>query len=211
MTTRPEGNALWGGRFTREPSDELKRLSRSPARYFSLAPYDLAASKSHASELQRAGLLTATDLVTVHAEIDRLTDEVLSRKEEPLDADEDVHTFLERVLLQRLGPLGGVIRAGRSRNDQAANDLRLYLRDRARTVARLLLDLIEALSVQAEKHLETPAPGFTHLQPAQPIVFGHQLLAHAWPLLRDLRRLEDWDTRAATSPLGAAALAGSTF
>ena len=129
----------------------------------------------------------------------------------PSDADEDLHTFIERILTERLGPLGGKLRAGRSRNDQAANDLRLYLRREARALALSVLALQEALADQAARHLETLAPGFTHLQPAQPIVFAHQLLAHAQAVDRDIDRLIDWDRRSARSPLGAAALAGSAI
>jgi argininosuccinate lyase len=115
------------------------------------------------------------------------------------------------ALLERLGALGGKLRAGRSRNDQVATDLRLYLRDHARGVAARLVELADALVEQAARHVDTPAPGMTHLQHAQPVAFGHQLLAHVHPLLRDLDRLRDWDARAAVSPLGAGALAGSSL
>ena len=125
--------------------------------------------------------------------------------------DEDVHTALERGLLERLGALGGKLRAGRSRNDQVATDLRLYLRDRARGLATRLVELADALVEQAQRHVHTPAPGMTHLQHAQPVSFGHWLLAHVQALLRDLDRLRDWDARAAVSPLGAGALAGSSL
>ena len=122
-----------------------------------------------------------------------------------------MHTALERGLLERLGPLGGKLRAGRCRNDQVATDLRLYLRDHARGVAARLVELADALVEQAAAHPDAPAPGMTHLQHAQPVSFGHQLLAHVQPLLRDLDRLRDWDRRAAVSPLGAGALAGSSL
>src|SRR5256714_228570 len=125
--------------------------------------------------------------------------------------DEDVHRALEGGLLDRLGALGGKLRAGRSRNDQVATDLRLYLRDRARGVAARLVELADALTEQAARHVDTPAPGMTHLQHAQPVTFGHQLLAHVQALLRDLDRMRDWDKRAAVSPLGAGALAGSSL
>jgi argininosuccinate lyase len=209
MTSTESG--LWGGRFATGPSDALRRFSRSPQRYFALAPYDLQGSRAHIGELHRSGLLDEHEYTTIRTALDELCADVVAGEVLPGDEDEDVHTFLERVLVERLGPLGGKIRAGRSRNDQAANDLRLYLRDRARTVATLLLDLVDALAEQAARHLDTPVPGFTHLQPAQPIVFGHQLLAHAQPLLRDVARLRHWDERAELSPLGAAALAGSAF
>ncbi|HEX4661551.1 MAG TPA: argininosuccinate lyase, partial [Streptosporangiaceae bacterium] len=124
---------------------------------------------------------------------------------------EDVHTALERGLLERVGALGGKLRAGRSRNDQIATDLRLYLRDHARLIVLRVVELETALMAQAGEHLNTPAPGMTHLQHAQPVVFGHQLLAHAQALARDVARVRDWDVRAAISPLGAGALAGSSL
>src|SRR5690606_26073433 len=129
----------------------------------------------------------------------------------PTVADEDEHTALERGLLERLGSLGGKLRAGRSRNDQIATDLRLYLRDHVRTIVSRLVELETALIDQAEQHAETAAPGMTHLQHAQPVSFGHQLLAHVHAFARDVDRLTDWDKRAAVSPLGAGALAGSSL
>jgi argininosuccinate lyase len=122
-----------------------------------------------------------------------------------------VHTALERGLLERLGALGGKLRAGRSRNDQVATDLRLYLRDHARTIVARLAELETALMGQAEQHLDTPVPGMTHLQHAQPVLLAHQLLAHVQGFARDAGRLRDWDRRAAVSPLGAGALAGSSL
>jgi argininosuccinate lyase len=189
----------------------MMRLSRSEASYFRLAPYDVAGSRAHANELVRAGLITQDEGEQLHQALAALDRDVARGDVVPAETDEDVHTFLERVLTERLGPLGGKLRAGRSRNDQAANDLKLYLRDQARRVLAALCDLQEALIGQAEAHAETLAPGFTHLQPAQPIVFGHHLLAHAQSLSRDGERLQDWDRRAARSPLGAAALAGSAI
>jgi argininosuccinate lyase len=162
-------------------------------------------------ELHRSGILDADELDGFLESLDAIESDVATGTERPMQTDEDVHTFLERLLIERMGPDGGKIRAGRSRNDQAANDLRLYMRDKVRTITSQLIMVIDALALQADQHLETPAPGFTHLQSAQPVVFAHQLLAHAQPLLRNLSRFQDWDHRAAVSPLGAAALAGSTF
>jgi argininosuccinate lyase len=123
-----------------------------------------------------------------------------------------VHSALEGVLVERLGPeLGGRLRAGRSRNDQIATLLRMYLRDHARLIAGLVLDLVQALADQAAAHPDAPMPGRTHLQHAQPVLLGHHLLAHGWPLLRDVERLMDWDRRASSSPYGAGALAGSSL
>ncbi len=202
---------LWGGRFRTPPAPALTAFSRADERFFRLAPYDLAGSRAHARELQRAGILDAGELDQLLAGIDRLEAAVAAGTVRPSPGDEDVHTFLERVLTEWLGPVGGKLRAGRSRNDQAANDLRLYLRDKGRVMATLVLDLQAALVEQASQHVETISAGFTHLQPAQPIVFAHHLLAHAQALFRDIDRLRDWDRRAARSPLGAAALAGSAI
>ena len=202
---------LWGGRFAGGPAEALARLSVSVQFDWRLAPYDLAGSRAHARVLAGAGLLDATELGRVLAALDDLEAACASGEFRPTIDDEDVHTALERGLLERLGGLGGKLRAGRSRNDQVATDLRLYLRDQARGVAARLVELADALVEQAGAHLETPAPGMTHLQHAQPVAFGHQLLAHVHPLLRDLERLRDWDARAAVSPLGAGALAGSSL
>jgi argininosuccinate lyase len=122
-----------------------------------------------------------------------------------------VHTALERGLLERVGSLGGKLRAGRSRNDQVATDLRLYLRDHARQVVSRLVELETALIDQAEQTMHVPAPGLTHMQHAQPVLFAHHLLAHVQAFARDISRLQDWDRRAAVSPLGAGALAGSSL
>jgi argininosuccinate lyase len=202
---------LWGGRFAGGPAEALARLSVSVQFDWRLAPYDLAASRAHARVLARAGLLDADELGRILAALDDLESACAAGSFRPTIEDEDVHTALERGLLERLGSLGGKLRAGRSRNDQVATDLRLYLRDRARGVAARLVELADALVEQAGRHIDTPAPGFTHMQPAQPITFGHQLLAHVQALLRDLDRLRDWDRRAAVSPLGSGALAGSSL
>ncbi|HVC13321.1 MAG TPA: argininosuccinate lyase [Acidimicrobiales bacterium] len=200
---------LWGGRFAGSPERELMALSRSEAAAFDLAPYDIASSIAHSRQLLVAGVLDTKEQRAIEAALVQLSDEYLRGSLRPLAEDEDLFGFLERELVARVGPSGSKIRAGRSRNDQAANDLRLYLRDHARVVHDFVLDLVDALLAQADAHRRTIAPGFTHLQPAQPVVFGHHLLAHCQALLRDVGRLEDWDARTALCPLGAAALAGS--
>ncbi len=189
----------------------MARLSLSVHFDWRLAPYDLAASRAHARVLARAGLLNEDELQRMLAALDDLEAACASGEFTPTPDDEDVHTALERGLLERLGPLGGKLRAGRSRNDQVATDLRLYLRDHARTLAGQIVDLCQALTGQAAAHVDTPAPGMTHLQHAQPVSFGHHLLAHVQAFLRDLDRLADWDTRTAVCPLGAGALAGSSL
>ncbi len=203
--------SLWGGRFEGGPAEALARLSVSVHFDWRLAPYDLAASKAHARVLHRAGLLDDDELPRMLAALDDLLEEVHAGQFRPTVQDEDVHTALERGLLERLGALGGKLRAGRSRNDQVATDLRLYLRDHARLVVRRLAELEEALVEQAAQHMDTPAPGMTHLQHAQPVLFAHQLLAHVQAFARDVHRLRDWDLRASVSPLGSGALAGSSL
>ncbi|MGF7238145.1 MAG: argininosuccinate lyase [Frankia sp.] len=207
----PPATRLWGGRFSGGPAEALARLSVSVQFDWRLAPYDLLASRAHAGVLYRAGLLDDAELTAMTGALDELAEAVRDGSFRPMVEDEDVHTALERGLLERLGSLGGKLRAGRSRNDQVATDLRLYLRDHARLVATRLVELSEALVDQAEEHVDTAAPGLTHLQHAQPISFGHQLLAHVHAFTRDVDRLRDWDRRAAVSALGAGALAGSSL
>jgi len=202
---------LWGGRYAGGPAEALAQLSVSVHFDWRLAPYDLLASKAHARVLHRAGLLDDAELTAMLGALDEVAVDVAAGRFQPTVEDEDVHTALERALIERLGTLGGKLRAGRSRNDQVATDLRLYLRAAARQVAAAVTDLSEALVDVAERHVDTPAPGMTHLQHAQPISFGHQLLAHVHAFARDVDRLRDWDQRAAVCALGAGALAGSSL
>ena len=163
--------------------------------------------------LADAGLLGAEDLAALIESLDALEADVASGAFVAQPDDEDVHTALERGLLERLGPeLGGRLRAGRSRNDQVATLFKMYLREHARQIASLVGDLVDVLAARAREHLGVAMPGRTHLQHAQPVLLSHHLLAHAWPLVRDLTRLRDWDVRvAADSPYGAGALAGSSL
>jgi argininosuccinate lyase len=202
---------LWGGRFESGPAEALARLSVSVQFDWRLAPYDLLASRAHARVLHKAGLLTGTELTRMLAALDDLSRACQAGSFRPTAADEDVHTALERGLLERVGQLGGKLRAGRSRNDQIATDLRLYLRDHVRIITARLTELELALIGQADRHSGTPAPGMTHLQHAQPILLAHQLLAHVQAFARDATRFRDWDVRAAVSPLGMGALAGSSL
>jgi argininosuccinate lyase len=208
---RPPPVRLWGGRFESGPADALARLSVSVHFDWRLAGYDLLASRAHARVLHKSGLLDDAELARMLAALDDLSEACRAGRFRPAAEDEDVHTALERGLLERLGSLAGKLRAGRSRNDQVATDLRLYLRDQARLVTSRLTELETALIDQAERHPATPAPGMTHLQHAQPVLLAHWLLAHVQALSRDYARLRDWDRRAAVSPLGAGALAGSSL
>ena len=204
--------SLWGGRFAGGPADALAALSKSTHFDWRLAAYDIAGSRAHARVLRRAGLLDDATLEGMLDGLARLLADVESGAFRPADDDEDVHTALERGLIERAGAeVGGRLRAGRSRNDQVATLFRMYLRDHARSVASLVLDVVEALTAQSERHIEVPMPGRTHLQHAQPVLLAHHLLAHAWALLRDVQRLQDWDARTNVSPYGSGALAGSSL
>lgn len=212
MSEQPEASAqLWGGRFSSGPAPELAALSLSIQFDMRLAPYDIAGSRAHARVLHRADLLDDAELPAMLKALDDLEAAVASGEFVARPQDEDVHTALERGLIERLGTLGGKLRAGRSRNDQVATDLRLYLRHQVRDIAAVLADLQEALLHKAQEYQSVAAPGMTHLQHAQPILFSHQLLAHAHAFARDVDRLRDWDKRAAVSPLGSGALAGSSL
>lgn len=204
--------ALWGARFAGAPADALAALSKSTHFDWRLARYDLAGSRAHARVLSRAGLLTGAELDGMLAALDNLDEDVTSGAFVAAESDEDVHGALERGLIDRAGPeLGGKLRAGRSRNDQIATLGRMFLRDHARLIARGVLATVDALLAQATTHHEVAMPGRTHLQHAQPVLLSHHLMAHAWALLRDVQRLQDWDRRAAVSPYGSGALAGSSL
>ena len=202
---------LWGGRFEAGPTAAMAALSMSVHFDWRLAPYDIAQTRAHAGVLRTANLLTDDELARVHSALDQLLADIASGAFEPTPDDEDVHTAIERGLIERLGTLGGKLRAGRSRNDQVATDFRMYLRDQSRLIAKALINLQVALLEQSAAHVDTLAPGFTHLQHAQPISFGHELAKHVHALARDIDRLRDWDHRTALSPLGAGALAGSSL
>jgi argininosuccinate lyase len=211
MTDTTPPTRLWGGRFSGGPADALSRLSMSVQFDWRLAPYDLLASRAHARVLHQAGLFTDDELQRLLVALSELDHDARHGLFRPAAEDEDVHTAIERGLLERVGGLGGKLRAGRSRNDQIATDLRLYLRDHVRQIVARVAELETALVEQAARNIDVPAPGMTHLQHAQPVLFAHQLLAHVHPLARDVDRLRDWDRRTAVSPLGAGALAGSSL
>jgi len=209
---KPAPGSLWGARFADGPAPELVALSRSTHFDWQLAPYDLAGSRAHARALAAAGFLTPDELARMIEGLDVIETGVRDGSIVPLETDEDVHFALERELLDAVGPeLGGKLRAGRSRNDQIATLIRLYLLDHAATVAGQTVALIDAIAGQASAHPDAVMPGRTHLQHAQPILLAHHLLAHAWPLVRDLERLRDWRVRATASPYGAGALAGGSL
>ena len=204
--------SLWGGRFTGGPADALAALSKSTHFDWRLARHDIAGSRAHARVLAAAGLLSAPDLAAMLAALDALEADVIRGAFVAAPDDEDVHTALERGLIERAGAdIGGRLRAGRSRNDQIATLFRMYLREQAQVLRGHLLDVVDALLAQADRHLGVAMPGRTHLQHAQPVLLSHHLLAHVWALLRDVERFGDWDRRADASPYGSGALAGSSL
>ena len=208
----PPPARLWGGRFASGPAEAMAALSVSTQFDWRLASYDIAGSRAHARVLRGAGLLTEDELAGMLRALDALACDVESGAFRPSVDDEDVHTALERGLLERAGAeLGGKLRAGRSRNDQVATLFRMWLRDAARRVALGTLDVASALVGQAERAGDAVMPGRTHLQHAQPVLLAHHLLAHVQALSRDVQRLRDWDRRTAISPYGSGALAGSSL
>ncbi|MEJ6489889.1 argininosuccinate lyase [Leucobacter sp. USCH14] len=207
-----ESGALWGGRFASGPAPALAALSKSTQFDWVLAPYDIRGSKAHATALAAAGYLSEHELTEMRAALDELAARVADGRAVPGDDDEDVHSALERLLIEITGvQLGGKLRAGRSRNDQIATLVRLYLLDHAAVIRGMLLDLLDAIADQAAAHPDAILPGRTHLQHAQPVLLAHQLAAHAWPIVRNLERLRDWAARAGASPYGGGALAGSSL
>ncbi len=212
MVNDGKPGSLWGGRFSTGSSDALLALSKSTHFDWRLAEYDLAGSRAHVKALFTAGYLNNDEAERLNKVLAQLLERVQAGSFAPKDQDEDVHSALERGIIEIAGPdLGGKLRAGRSRNDQIATLIRLYLMDQADELDKLVRELIRVLTDRAEEHLGSAIPGRTHMQHAQPVLLSHHLLAHCWPLVRDLERLQDWRVRANLSPYGAGALAGSSL
>lgn len=201
--------SLWGGRFGEGPSYEMARLSQSTHFDWRLVPYDLEATAAHVAQLHASGYLSEEAVTTVVSALDSMREDFLEGRLEPEQSDEDVHGALERELINRVGAdVGGAIRAGRSRNDQIATFVRMYLRDSARAIRHILIELVRVLLLRAEEAGSHYMPGRTHFQHAQPVLVAHHLLAHAWPLVRNIQRIDDWSVRNEQSPYGSGALAG---
>jgi argininosuccinate lyase len=203
--------ALWGGRFSNKPTDAVFALSQSIAFDWRLAPYDLRSSLAHLAVLEKAALISKDDALKIKKALKELMEEVSSGTFLPINEDEDVHSALERGLTIKLGSLGGSLRAGRSRNDQVTTDLRLFAIDNMLILSYLITELIEVILNKASEYVNDPAPGFTHIQHAQPISFGHEIAKHAHAFARDVDRISDWLHRTSVSSLGAGALSGSSL
>jgi argininosuccinate lyase len=205
-------DSLWGGRFAGGPSEALEALSKSTHFDWRLATYDLKGTSAHLVALHAGGYVTTDELAVLSKAVAELTKRVEDGSFVPKATEEDVHAALERGLIQIAGSqLAGKIRAGRSRNDQIATLIRIFMLDAADAIEAQVLDYLDALCSQAENHIGVAMPGRTHFQLAQPVLLSHHLLAHAWPQVRNLQRLEDWRKRANRSAYGAGALAGSTL
>jgi argininosuccinate lyase len=206
-----KSNKLWGGRFEKDTASSMANLSKSTHFDWRLATFDLLQTDVHVQALNRAKLINDAETKQIRSAIQDIFDKVSSGVLKPNDSDEDVHTAIERLIIESVGEIGGKIRAGRSRNDQAVTDFKLFLRGSARIISQELVGLCSAINAQATKYFDKAAPGFTHLQHAQPVTLGHELAKHSQALLRDIERFTDWDARADYCPLGAGALAGNAL
>ncbi|HUF83000.1 MAG TPA: argininosuccinate lyase [Acidimicrobiia bacterium] len=206
-----EAKPLWHGRFTEGPADELMRFTESLSFDRRLASDDITGSRAHVRMLARVGLLTKEEERAVLAALDQVEAEITEDTFAFEPSDEDIHTAIERRVTEIAGDAGAKLHTGRSRNDQVALDLRLYLRREGRAVAQRVHDLQDVLLRRAGEAEDVYLPGYTHLQRAQPVLLGHHLLAHFWALARDVDRWRALLERADVSPLGAGALAGSSL
>ncbi len=201
----------WSGRFSEPVSDLVKRYTASVFFDKRMAVQDICGSLAHAKMLARQGIIAADDFAAIERGMAQVATEIEAGSFNWNLDDEDVHLNIEKRLTALIGDAGKRLHTGRSRNDQVATDIRLWLRDTLDTLDGLLADLMRALVDLAEQHASTPLPGFTHLQVAQPVTFGHHLLAYVEMLARDRERFVDARRRVNRLPLGAAALAGTTF
>jgi argininosuccinate lyase len=207
----PAGGTLWHGRFGTGPADELLAYTVSLPFDQRLAADDLGGSRAHVRGLARVGVLSEAERDEVLAALQQVDEELAAGTFAFSESDEDIHTAVERRVTELAGAAGGKLHTGRSRNDQVATDLRLYVKRALREVASRVLGLQQVLLERAEGAGEAYLPGYTHLQRAQPVTLAHHLLAHGWALARDVDRLLDARRRADVSVLGAGALAGSSI
>lgn len=211
MTDQPHANTQWGGRFSAGPAAIMEHINASIGFDKRLWRQDIAGSRAHATMLAQTGIITPDDASAIDAGLDAIAAQIESGDFAFSTELEDIHLNVEARLTERIGDPGRRLHTARSRNDQAALDLRLWVRDAIDETHAALTDLMRALADQAARHSANPMPGFTHLQIAQPITFGHHLLAYVEMLDRDRRRLSAARERLAECPLGAAALAGTSF
>src|SRR4051794_32057108 len=218
--------SVWAGRSA---SDTLPRLSPRMSRFadpqdprfraintsigfdYRLAPHDLDQSVAHARMLERVGILDAAELAELERGLGEVRAEIEQDRFEVKPDDEDIHMAVERRLTEIVGPVGGKLHTARSRNDQVATDVALFVHERAHVARRMVCELMRLLANRAEEHVDWPMPGYTHLQRAQPVYLSHHLMAHFWRLQRDLQRFEFTAHQSQVMPLGSGALAGVNF
>jgi argininosuccinate lyase len=209
--TEKNPNRMWGGRFALSPADLMVEINASIGFDKALAPQDIRGSKAHAAMLAEQGIITKTDAREILRGLDQVQAEIEAGRFAFSEKLEDIHLNIESRLTEIIGPAGGRLHTARSRNDQVALDFRMYVRDALDAFDVALTALQAALARKAEVHADTIMPGFTHLQPAQPVTFGHHLLAYVEMFGRDRGRFADARARLNESPLGSAALAGTSF
>ena len=202
---------LWGGRFDSAPADAMTALSKSVHFDWRLAPYEIEVNLIHLKNLVEQDVVSKENGKKIESALLQLAKDIGSGSYKYTDADEDVHSAIERGLIERCGQVGGAIRAGRSRNDLVVTDFKLYLIDHLLEIASQISALVKVINTQAANTLDVIAPGFTHTQHAQPITFAQELSKHSHALLRDIDRIFDWLKRNSFSPFGAGALAGSSI
>ena len=209
--TDKSANKMWGGRFAMSPAEIMQEINASVSYDKRLAPQDIRGSKAHAAMLAEAGIITKADAREITKGLDQVMSEIKDGSFVFSEALEDVHMNVESRLKEVIGAAAGRLHTARSRNDQVATDFRLYVRDQIDGLDAAIANLQQVLVSKAEAHAATVMPGFTHLQPAQPVTFGHHLLAYVEMLSRDRGRLQDARKRLNECPLGSAALAGTSF
>src|SRR3974390_3952410 len=202
---------MWGGRFGQKPDSLMERINVSIDFDRKLYRQDITASKAHAAMLAKSGIITAQDAKRIAHGLDTILSEIDAGKFDFKRALEDIHMNVEGRLAELIGPGAGRLHTARSRNDQVATDFRLWVRDTVDALDAALLNLQRTFAEKALVHAGTVMPGFTHLQTAQPVTYGHHLLAYVEMIARDRRRFSDARTRLNESPLGAAALPGTSF
>lgn len=210
MSSHDGSHKLWGGRFAGGPAPELEAVNRSIGTDLRLWPFDVKLSQAWASALATAGVYSAEEAALVRDGLDRVAARIAAG-EQPIASDEDVHTFVDRLLHLEVGGPAGRLHTGRSRNDQVATDTRMWTMDALDRVDVLVRQLQEAILLQAEAQQDAIMPAYTHLQRAQPVSVAHWLLSHFWPLARDRQRIASARAAAAVLPLGSGAIAGSAF
>ncbi|MGX1263431.1 argininosuccinate lyase [Rossellomorea marisflavi] len=202
---------LWGGRFTKKPEEWVDEFNASISFDQELVMEDIEGSKAHVTMLKKCGILSAGEADQILGGLNELEEKAAAGSLEFSTQYEDIHLNLEKLLIDTVGEVGGKLHTGRSRNDQIATDMHLFLKKRVEEVIGLIGEFQEAILKQADDNIETMIPGYTHLQRAQPISFAHHLMTYYWMLDRDKERLNDSMKRIDLSPLGAGALAGTTF